>query len=81
MAEIQRGIARSAGRLTWVVVGDLSRVEVSVRALGLGEVIVIDSQGTPLQKREAPVAREWSELGVAIGSRSLAKLSGKKICV
>lgn len=32
MAEIQRGIARSAGRLTWVVVGDLSRVEVSVRA-------------------------------------------------
>lgn len=52
MAEIQRGSARSVGKLTWVVVGDLSRVEVPVRALGLGEVIVIDSQGAPLQNEK-----------------------------
>lgn len=45
MAEIQRGIARSADRLTWVVVGDLSRVEAPVRAMGFGEATVVDSQG------------------------------------
>lgn len=39
--------ALDASKLTWVVVGDLSRVEAPVRALGLGEVIVIDSQGAP----------------------------------
>lgn len=32
-------------------------------------------------KRESPVRREWSELGAAIGSRLLAKISGKKIRV
>ncbi len=53
MAEIQRGIARSASRLTWVVVGELSRVEAPVRAMGLGEVIVIDSQGAPPQNGKA----------------------------
>ncbi|WP_295517066.1 pitrilysin family protein [uncultured Stenotrophomonas sp.] len=41
--------ALDASTLTWVVVGDLSRIEAPVRALGLGEVTVIDSQGTLLQ--------------------------------
>jgi len=35
-------------KLTWVVVGDLKQTEAPVRALGLGEVIVIDGDGNPL---------------------------------
>ena len=34
--------------LTWVIVGDLSRVEADVRALGLGEVKVFDAEGRVL---------------------------------
>jgi zinc protease len=34
--------------LTWVVVGDLKQTEAPVRALGLGEVIVIDADGKPV---------------------------------
>ncbi len=45
--------ALDASKLTWVLVGDLSRVEAPVRAMGLGEVIVIDSQGAPLQNGKA----------------------------
>ncbi|GAB6196441.1 M16 family metallopeptidase [Lysobacter xanthus] len=33
--------------LTWVVVGDLKQTEAPVRALNLGEVTVIDADGTP----------------------------------
>jgi predicted Zn-dependent peptidase len=33
--------------LTWVVVGDLSKIEAEVRALGLGEVRIIDADGNP----------------------------------
>jgi hypothetical protein len=31
--------------LTWVIVGDLSKIEKPVRALGLGEVHVMDADG------------------------------------
>ena len=31
--------------LTWVVVGDLSKIEAGVRALKLGEVKVVDADG------------------------------------
>ncbi|HWG67216.1 MAG TPA: hypothetical protein VN662_07365, partial [Rhodanobacteraceae bacterium] len=31
--------------LTWVIVGDLSKIEKPVRALNLGEVHVIDADG------------------------------------
>ena len=34
--------------LTWVVVGDLARIEGPVRALGLGEVTVLDADGRPV---------------------------------
>ncbi|MGD9388818.1 MAG: pitrilysin family protein, partial [Gammaproteobacteria bacterium] len=34
--------------LTWVVVGDLEQIEPQVRALGLGEVVVLDADGRPL---------------------------------
>ena len=34
--------------LTWVVVGDLSQIEAPVRALGLGEVQVLDADGKPV---------------------------------
>ena len=35
-------------RLTWVVVGDLDVIEADVRALGLGEVRIIDVDGAPV---------------------------------
>ena len=34
-------------RLTWVVVGDLSVIEAEVRALGFGEVSIVDADGQP----------------------------------
>ncbi len=37
------------GKLTWLVVGDLSKVEAGVRALNLGEVRKIDADGKPVQ--------------------------------
>jgi predicted Zn-dependent peptidase len=36
--------------ITWVVVGDLSKIEAGVRALDLGEVQVIDADGKPAAK-------------------------------
>jgi zinc protease len=36
--------------LTWVVVGDLSKIETGIRALNLGEVQVIDADGKPVSK-------------------------------
>jgi zinc protease len=46
-------ISQSAGKLihpeslTWVVVGDLAKIEAKVRALNFGEVTVIDADGKP----------------------------------
>ncbi|MCM2356238.1 MAG: insulinase family protein, partial [Arenimonas sp.] len=37
--------------LTWVVVGDLSKIEEGVRALDLGEVQVVDADGKPVAAR------------------------------
>jgi predicted Zn-dependent peptidase len=37
-----------ADALTWVIVGDLSKIEQPVRALGLGPVSVIDADGNPV---------------------------------
>ncbi|MCW4456090.1 insulinase family protein [Flavobacterium sp. MXW15] len=39
--------------LTWVVVGDLKQTEAPVRALGLGEVIVVDADGKPVDATPA----------------------------
>jgi zinc protease len=36
-------------RMTWVIVGDLSKIEQPIRGLGLGEVTVLDSDGRPLR--------------------------------
>ena len=36
------------GALTWVVVGDLSKIEQPIRALGLGEVSIVDADGKPV---------------------------------
>jgi zinc protease len=49
-------VAKSAGTLkpsalTWVVVGDLSKIEKDIRALNLGEVSVIDADGKPVAKK------------------------------
>lgn len=35
--------------LTWVVVGDLTKIEAGIRALNLGDVQVVDADGTPVQ--------------------------------
>ncbi|MCJ0826203.1 insulinase family protein [Luteimonas sp. 50] len=40
--------AIDAKALTWVVVGDLSKIEQPVRALKLGEVSVVDADGKPV---------------------------------
>ena len=37
------------GQLTWVVVGDMSKVEAGIRELKLGEVRRIDADGNPVQ--------------------------------
>jgi predicted Zn-dependent peptidase len=47
-----RGAASASldpARLTWVIVGDLAKIEQPVRALGLGEVKVVDADGQPLR--------------------------------
>lgn len=36
-------------RLTWIVVGDRSKIEAGIRALNLGEVRYIDADGNPVQ--------------------------------
>jgi predicted Zn-dependent peptidase len=36
-------------QLTWVIVGDLSRIEAGVRALNLGPVTVLDADGKPVK--------------------------------
>lgn len=35
--------------LTWVVVGDRAKIEADIRALGLGEVRVVDADGNPVR--------------------------------
>lgn len=35
--------------LTWIVAGDLSKIEAGIRALNLGEVRVIDADGNVLR--------------------------------
>jgi zinc protease len=35
-------------RLTWVIVGDLAKIEESVRALGYGEIAHLDADGNPI---------------------------------
>ena len=39
------------GQLTWVIVGDLSRIENDVRALDLGAVSILDPDGRPIDSR------------------------------
>ena len=43
------------GGLTWVVVGDLSRIEAPIRALHIGEVSVVDTDGKPVVAKAAVV--------------------------
>jgi predicted Zn-dependent peptidase len=37
------------GQLTWVIVGDLKKIEAPIRALKLGEVQVLDADGKPVK--------------------------------
>lgn len=39
--------------LTWVIVGDLSKIEAPVRALNLGQVQVVDADGKPVAAKAA----------------------------
>ncbi|GAA4857630.1 pitrilysin family protein [Luteimonas vadosa] len=47
VAEAAKAIDPDA--LTWVVVGDLKQIEAPVRALGFGEVTVLDADGKPVR--------------------------------
>jgi predicted Zn-dependent peptidase len=38
--------------LTWVVVGDLSKIEQPIRALNLGDVTVVDASGQPVAPKK-----------------------------
>ena len=38
--------------LTWVIVGDLAKIETGVRALNLGEVSVVDADGKPVAAKK-----------------------------
>jgi predicted Zn-dependent peptidase len=46
-----------ADALTWVVVGDLSKIEAGIRGLNLGEVQVIDTDGKPVTPAAAAGSR------------------------
>ena len=50
-AQLQIAAAKliKPGALTWVIVGDLSKIEPSVRKLQLGEVQVLDADGRKLR--------------------------------
>ncbi|WP_312327093.1 pitrilysin family protein [Stenotrophomonas sp.] len=49
-AQVQQAAATLDPKtLTWVVVGDLKQTEAPVRALNLGEVMVIDADGKPVK--------------------------------
>jgi zinc protease len=37
------------GKLIWVVVGDLAKVEPGIRELGLGSVHIVDADGNPVK--------------------------------
>jgi predicted Zn-dependent peptidase len=43
-------------QLTWVVVGDLAKIEAPIRALNLGPIVVLDADGTPVATPMAPTA-------------------------
>ena len=43
--------------LTWVVVGDLSKIEAGVRALNIGDVQVIDADGMPVAAKVPAAAK------------------------
>jgi zinc protease len=51
-ADIQAAAAKyfNPKALTWVVIGDLSKIEAKVRALNLGEVQILDADGKMLTK-------------------------------
>ena len=49
VAEAARTLDPAA--ITWVVVGDLKQIEGPIRALGLGEVTVIDADGKPAGRK------------------------------
>jgi predicted Zn-dependent peptidase len=44
--------------LTWVIVGDLSKIEAPVRALNLGQVQVVDADGKPVAAAGTGVGRK-----------------------
>ncbi|MBB4127788.1 putative Zn-dependent peptidase [Xanthomonas translucens] len=44
--------------MTWVIVGDLKQIEAPVRALKLGEVQVLDSDGQPVKAKAKAAAKQ-----------------------
>jgi predicted Zn-dependent peptidase len=49
-AQVQSAAAEiDPGALTWVVVGDLSKIEAGIRALDMGEIQIVDADGVPVK--------------------------------
>jgi len=54
-AQTDAGVRQAAAQafrpdsLTWVIVGDLSKIEAPIRELGLGSVQVLDADGNVLR--------------------------------
>ncbi len=44
--------------MTWVIVGDLKQIEAPVRALKLGQVQVLDSDGQPVKAKAKATAKQ-----------------------
>jgi predicted Zn-dependent peptidase len=55
-AQAQAALAKviKPDAITWVVVGDLSKIEKPVRALNIGEVTVLDADGHPVSASKKP---------------------------
>jgi zinc protease len=51
-ATVQQAVsAFDPKQMTWIIVGDLSKIEAGVRGLNLGEVTVVDADGKPVAKK------------------------------
>ncbi len=60
LEEIQSAAKRliDANKLTWLVVGDRAKIEQEIKALGIGEVIPIDSDGNVLSPTDEKISIE-----------------------
>ncbi len=64
--------------LTWVVVGDLREIAAPIRALGFGEVTVVDADGGPVSDGASPGAAEPGQEAGAIAPDAGARFAAPR---